>query len=78
MQLIFDVSGNVLKDAAKRILVVAKNDKIIHVAHIILNAQPLFNEMIQLVQVNIGPYLRGQAADGQACVVTWAIDDDID
>ena len=56
---------NFLSPIAQPGFIVVKEEKIVDVAQVSLAFELAFDEMIELVQVHIGPELAGQVADGQ-------------
>jgi len=50
-------------------LVIMKQDQIVHIAHIAPYPQPVLDELIQLVQIQIGKKLAGQIAQRQAAAM---------
>ncbi len=54
----------------QRRFVRAKEQQVVHVAHVAWTAQAPRDEMIQRIEIDIGPKLAGQVADGQTA---WAL-----
>ncbi len=59
-------SNDLLPPAPEGRFVLGKEERIIHITQVSPAFQLPLDELIQLVQVAIGPELRGQVADGQA------------
>ncbi len=63
-KIVFHFNNNSLK----KYLVLMNYDNIIHIASIVLAAKLAFEEMIEIIEINIPKKLRGQIANRQSAI----------